>query len=577
MKNIKSIGRRSGILLIPAILCISAFILIRFSGNKSIPLLYAAGLIAVLRLFPVWINPPEKRYFVDQIYWYPILMFTDAITGFTAGITGSLLASFTNRIFRKSNSGKPGADTILMIIPLGFGVMAKLAYPTMLSVQTELSSLMGKLPFIITLYTLFQIGELLARIIRPGRVDSWKNTLRWSIRTASINLLFLPVAMLTIYGMLNGGSAGLILIPLPVLLFAVLGYRDARNRYIFSLKEYELSTHNRLTEKLVASAEHTEFVTHLRDFFFPEGKKGLLILLTRQEDSGGWIGWTDREQLTLSESVLPDPPEWNCRTETGSCETAGLSRGNAFGLSSNADTVLLIEGDVPLSLRKHFMDVRENLLSLIYRAWLALGLTLRSQESFLAGALLLTRLADSKDNYTHGHSLRVASLSTAIGIELGLSEEKLRNLQVGALLHDIGKIAIPDEILVKRSMLNLRERKVIEKHPVEGAGIVSGMKGYEEVGRIIKSHHERLDGSGYPDGSSMKEIPFLARIVAVADTFDAITSTRTYRISDDHYTAFQAISVGKGIQFDSRVVNALENVIRNKKQVKEIENTEHKG
>jgi putative nucleotidyltransferase with HDIG domain len=155
----------------------------------------------------------------------------------------------------------------------------------------------------------------------------------------------------------------------------------------------------------------------------------------------------------------------------------------------------------------------------------------------------------------------VARLSTSLGRHLGLSGQRLRTLRVGALLHDLGKVAVPAEILTKRGLLTRDERNVIERHPVEGTGILGSLRGYEEVRDIVRCHHERLDGKGYPSGISGRRIPFLARIVAVADTFDAITSSRSYRADADPETALAAIRAGSGTQFDARVVGALEEMM----------------
>ncbi|RKZ08331.1 hypothetical protein DRQ25_09360, partial [Candidatus Fermentibacteria bacterium] len=151
--------------------------------------------------------------------------------------------------------------------------------------------------------------------------------------------------------------------------------------------------------------------------------------------------------------------------------------------------------------------------------------------------------------------------SCSLGKHLHLSKENTQTLRVAAILHDIGKLAIPAAILTKRGLLTRKEREIVEAHPVEGARIVSGLSGYEEVTRIIRSHHERLDGNGYPDGLSDGDIPFMARIVAVADTFDAITSDRSYHSISGWESALEAIKKEKGSKFDSRIVSALEAIL----------------
>lgn len=232
-----------------------------------------------------------------------------------------------------------------------------------------------------------------------------------------------------------------------------------------------------------------------------------------------------------------------------------------MGLSRAPDMLLFVPGEAGRSLVEMDEMVRRNLVSLVAHTWRAVGHSMAIEEAFIAAAMMLARLADSKDDYTHGHSVRVSRLSQKIGRELELTPDMLRTLMVGALLHDLGKVAIPVEILTKRGLLTREERGVIERHPVEGTRILGTLGGYDVVRSIVQSHHERLDGKGYPSGLSGREIPFPARIVAVADTFDAITSRRSYRENSDVRTAVDAIRAGAGTQFDSRIVAALIRVL----------------
>lgn len=141
----------------------------------------------------------------------------------------------------------------------------------------------------------------------------------------------------------------------------------------------------------------------------------------------------------------------------------------------------------------------------------------------------LARTIDAKDRYTEGHTERVSQYSIFLGERLGLSDRKLETLRIGALIHDIGKIGIDQNILNKPGKLTTEERRHIEMHPVLGEEICSPLKALHEVGEIIRSHHEKLDGSGYPDGLKGDEISLETRIVTVADIFDALTTERSYR------------------------------------------------
>lgn len=153
-----------------------------------------------------------------------------------------------------------------------------------------------------------------------------------------------------------------------------------------------------------------------------------------------------------------------------------------------------------------------------------------SEEQFLVTVHALTSAVDARDPYTAGHSYRVSQHSLAIARNLpSITADELHTLQIGALLHDIGKIGIPDAVLCKPARLSDDEYKIVMTHPNTGFEILKNAPGFEDALPIIKSHHEKLDGSGYPDGLSGDEIPLLVRCVSLADVFDALTSARPYR------------------------------------------------
>jgi putative nucleotidyltransferase with HDIG domain len=164
---------------------------------------------------------------------------------------------------------------------------------------------------------------------------------------------------------------------------------------------------------------------------------------------------------------------------------------------------------------------------------------------------------EQKDAYTYGHSFRTAEVATALGARLGLAPEDLRELAQGAYLHDVGKIAIPDEILNKPGRLTPDERAVIETHPGVGADLVDQAPSLRGCVEIVRYHHERFDGTGYPDGVTGEAIPFLARVTAVADVWDALTSDRAYRPGWPPEKALAHIVAGQGSHFDPIAVQAL--------------------
>ncbi|MGZ4807188.1 MAG: HD-GYP domain-containing protein, partial [Ilumatobacteraceae bacterium] len=177
---------------------------------------------------------------------------------------------------------------------------------------------------------------------------------------------------------------------------------------------------------------------------------------------------------------------------------------------------------------------------------------------------MLVKAVEVKDAYTHGHSLRTAELAVELGLQMSLPPDRLRIIARGAYLHDLGKIAIPDHILNKPGALTDEERKIVEMHPQHGFELASTAPSLHEVLPVILHHHERIDGKGYPDGLAGSAVPLEARVVAVADVWDALTSDRAYRPGWEHSQALAHIEAGRGTHFDTVVVDALVRVLLNR-------------
>jgi len=177
-------------------------------------------------------------------------------------------------------------------------------------------------------------------------------------------------------------------------------------------------------------------------------------------------------------------------------------------------------------------------------------------ESYKHTIIALSNSIDARDPYTAGHSERVSRLSLNIGRELGLNKDKLDTLEIAALLHDIGKIGISDEILHKTGRLNEYEYKKIKEHPSIGVNILKDIDFLKNAVPFILHHHERFDGYGYPLGIKGYEIPLEARIIAVADSYDAMVSDRPYRKGLSQDIAISELIKFKNIQFDGLVVDA---------------------
>jgi putative nucleotidyltransferase with HDIG domain len=179
-----------------------------------------------------------------------------------------------------------------------------------------------------------------------------------------------------------------------------------------------------------------------------------------------------------------------------------------------------------------------------------------TERSYDATLSALSNALDVRDSETEGHARRVVQYLELVADELGSPLAERTALLRGALLHDVGKIGVPDDILRKAGPLSATEWSTMRRHPSYGARIVAGIPFLEAVAVIIKHHHERWDGAGYPDGLRGEEIPFGARMFAVADAFDAMTADRPYRRALDAPSARLAILNGSGTQFDPRVVDA---------------------
>lgn len=184
---------------------------------------------------------------------------------------------------------------------------------------------------------------------------------------------------------------------------------------------------------------------------------------------------------------------------------------------------------------------------------------------------LLSQIKE-KDEYTKEHSDRVAEYSVLIGEKLGLSAKEVDTLRIGGLFHDIGKIGISDNILQKTSKLTDNEYSEIKTHPSIGVHILEEEPTFKEIIPIIEHHHERFDGKGYPSGLQGEEIPYMAKIVAVADTFDAMTSNRSYRNALELNTVKQEIKKCEGTQFDPQITEAFLDILNNDfSKIKEIQ------
>ena len=226
------------------------------------------------------------------------------------------------------------------------------------------------------------------------------------------------------------------------------------------------------------------------------------------------------------------------------------------------------------------------LLALLYKNWGELGLFLLfipllasrhsfqlyvdMRENYLNTVEALVQALEAKDTYTSGHSERVGKLVVAMAEEIKMSEEKIQSLKYAAVLHDVGKIGVSEIILNKEGKLLDSEWEAIRSHPVIGQTIIKGIKFLFDIGLIVRHHHEHYDGMGYPDGIKGIEIPLESRIIAVADTYDAITSDRSYRKGSTHDEAIAELKKVSGSQLDPELVEIFCKVVTSELTVRTV-------
>jgi len=185
----------------------------------------------------------------------------------------------------------------------------------------------------------------------------------------------------------------------------------------------------------------------------------------------------------------------------------------------------------------------------------------RLRRTSLSFATALVATLDARDQYTAGHSAAVAIYARDIAERMGLPEERQELVHLCGLVHDIGKIGLPAGLLEKPGPLTLEERRQMERHSEIGERILRNVDDYSEIADVVRSHHERIDGMGYPDGLHRDEIPLLARIIGVADAYDAMTSDRPYREALPSRVARMRLAQAVETQFDTTVVAAFEAIL----------------
>ena len=248
-------------------------------------------------------------------------------------------------------------------------------------------------------------------------------------------------------------------------------------------------------------------------------------------------------------------------------EMALLDEGPRSATAKALDTTTVIEIS-----RSDFETLLYRAPGLAYRIMKELSLRLREtdallisylqqkhrqlSEAYIDTLLTIVKAIEARDPYAAGHTERVMMISKAIGQEMGLTSDELFGLEIGALLHDVGKISISETILLKPGPLDDKEYAEIKKHPEKGKELIEGVSFHKDVIPHVLYHHERLDGSGYPEKLKGSDIPLVGRILAVADVFDAMVSDRPYRKRFSYAKALEELESASGKLFDQEIVDS---------------------
>ena len=290
-------------------------------------------------------------------------------------------------------------------------------------------------------------------------------------------------------------------------------------------------------------------------FITARGLKGKEAKEIRVPMGKGIVGWVAKHGKPLLVADVRKDPRW----------FKGVDKKTKFVTRSIIAVPLISRGKIigvaeVLNKRQnqHFnkidLEMFQSLSNQIAIAIENASLYKALDELFLSSIRAIVEAVDAKDPYTRGHSARVVEYSLMVGESLELSKDEIKKLEVSAILHDVGKIGIPDRILGKPGKLTFEEFTYMKKHPELGSAIIEPIAELKDLIPNILHHHERYDGNGYPSGLKAKKIPHYARIICIADSFDAMTSDRPYRKRLDNMVALEELAKNSGCQFDPILV-----------------------
>jgi HD-GYP domain-containing protein (c-di-GMP phosphodiesterase class II) len=285
------------------------------------------------------------------------------------------------------------------------------------------------------------------------------------------------------------------------------------------------------------------------------GEKGSLLKEIRLKLGEGIAGWVAKEGVTLNlEDANKDSRFMSSIGKKIDFKQKAMLTVPVKYKGKTIGVLQVINRKGSLSFTKGDQEFLEGMSNQVAIALENARLYKDLKDLFTDSIMSLAEAIDAKDPYTNGHSRRVTEYSVAIGKEMKLDEESLEKLEYMAILHDVGKIGIKDSILNKQAQLDDDEYAIMKTHTLVGSKILDSMKSLKTLSFGAKYHHEKYDGTGYNSGLKGDEIPFEARIIAIADTYDAMTTDRPYRKGLDHIIALNEINRFAGTQFDPELV-----------------------
>jgi HD-GYP domain-containing protein (c-di-GMP phosphodiesterase class II) len=451
-------------------------------------------------------------------------------TGFTFGVGPGVLAGIfaagVHAVRRRSKPHKAVFNAAVFAIAAGAGAGIYHVLPS------SRSSLPMLLPACLAgaVYWMLNIGllTLVMSVSRGERFrEVWEEHFRW---LTPHYLAFGPLALACTIAYEKVGLVGLLAFALPPALLIV------------SVQQYISKTRESAAEIERANDELRSSNADLRDLFEFAGG-----LSAQRHDSLQLANYAQRalSKLTgarVTVTVGAEQPEAGTALESAGRIVGGL---------------VIDGGDA-----ERWERLREAIVPQLSTALESTTLAEEIRKTHLETIAALSRSMEAKDNYTGGHTERVSDIAVGLAKRLGFTGAELDAIEIGALMHDVGKIGIPESILHKPGPLDNDEWVVMKRHPVISELILSEIELSPIVLQIARSSHERMDGQGYPDGLAGDEIPMPARIVLVADAFDALTTDRPYRRARRPRAAFDEIVANKGTQFCPQVVAALERIYR---------------